>query len=69
VEGITPTQPGGAFIVTLELDDSNRRGLAKLGGEAAIWDRQLITVHSPGVHPKPWKDRTPVWANSGGAGK
>jgi hypothetical protein len=70
VEGVTPTQSGGAFIVTLELDDSNRKGLSKLGGEPAIWDRQLITVHAPGVLPKPWKDRSPVWANAGGgAGK
>jgi hypothetical protein len=68
VEGITPTQPGGAFIVTLELDDANRRGLSKLGSEPAVWDRQIITCHAPGVHPKPWKDMTPVWANTGGAG-
>ena len=65
VEGITPTQPGAAIIVTMEIDDSNRRGLSKIYGEPAIWDRQMISVHAPGVQPKPWKDTSPVWANSG----
>jgi hypothetical protein len=69
VEGIVPSQPGSAFIVTLTLDDTNRKGLSKIFSEPAIWDRQLITVHVPGVHPKPWFDSSPVWVNTSGAGK
>jgi hypothetical protein len=53
----------------MELDDSNRHGLSKVFGEPAIWDRQLISVQVPGVHPKPWKDKTPVWVTTHGAGK
>jgi hypothetical protein len=63
VEGLSSTQPGSAFIVTLELDDSNRHGLSKLFSEPAIWDRQLISVQIPGKQPKPWKDLTPVWVS------
>lgn len=64
VEGVTPTQPGGAFIVTLELDDSKRNPIsAFFYSEPAVWDRQLITVHPKGVTPKPWSDNTPVWAS------
>jgi hypothetical protein len=64
VEGVMPTHPGGAFVVTLELDDSKRTWLSKFFySEPAIWDRQLITVHPKGVTPKPWKDNTPVWAS------
>ena len=62
VEGVTPTQPGGAFIVTLELDDSNRRGLSRLYSEPAVWDRQFISVIPKGVTPKPYEDTTPVWS-------
>lgn len=69
VEGLSPTQPGSAFIVTMELDDSNRHGLCKIFGEPAIWDRQMISVQVPGVKPKPWSDKTPVWVTTGGAGK
>lgn len=66
VEGVQPTQPGGAFIVTMTLDDSNRSGFSKLFGEPAIWDRQMISIKQPGVTPKPWKDASPVWTNAGG---
>lgn len=66
VEGVEVTQPGAAFIVTLSLDDSNRRGLSKLVGEPAVWDRQLITIQIPGVQPKPFHDTTPVWVTTGG---
>ena len=68
VEGVVPTRPGGAFIVTLELDDSNKQGIYKLFGEPAIWDRQLISVGTSGK-PKPNIDRTPVWTYTGGGGK
>ncbi|MEZ5384387.1 MAG: hypothetical protein R3F13_02605 [Prosthecobacter sp.] len=65
VEAMSPTQPGGALIVTLELDDSNKRGFGKWFGEPAIWDRQLISVGTFGK-PKPNIDRTPVWTVTGG---
>lgn len=66
VEGVEVTQPGAAFIVTMSLDDSNRRGLSKIMSEPAVWDRQLITVQIPGVQPKPYYDKTPVWVTTGG---
>ena len=69
VEGLTPCQPGSAFIITLELDDINRRGLSKIFSEPSIWDRQLITIQSPGKGQKPWSDRSPVWVSSNGNGK
>lgn len=64
VEGVAPTQPGGALIVTLELDDSNKQGISKWFGEPAIWDRQLISVGTK-RKPKPNIDRTPVWTVTG----
>jgi hypothetical protein len=69
VEGIKATQPGSAFIVTLELDDSNRHGLSKIFSEPAIWDRQLISVQIPGKQPKPWVDTTPVWVTTKSSGR
>ncbi|WP_395752799.1 hypothetical protein [Prosthecobacter sp.] len=65
VEGVRPTNPGGAFIVTYELDDSNKKGISKWFGEPAVWDRQLITVGQVKV-PKPKIDRTPTWTTVSG---
>ncbi len=68
VEAVSPSAGGSAFIVTMELDDSNRKGLSKLFSEPAIWDRQLISVKVPGVK-KPREDKTPVWSYVGSGGK
>lgn len=68
VESVEPSAAGAAFILTMELDDSNRRGLSKLFSEPAVWDRQLISTKVPGIH-KPRNDRTPVWSVVGSRGK
>jgi hypothetical protein len=64
VEGVVPTQPGGAFYITMALDDSNRQGFSKFFSEPAVWDRQMISVKQPGVEPKPWTDMSPVWSGA-----
>jgi hypothetical protein len=68
IEGLKSTQPGSAFIVTFELDDSNRHGLSKIFSEPAIWDRQLLSVQLSGKNPKPWVDTSPVWVTAGAKG-
>ncbi len=68
VEAVEPSAGGSAFIVTMELDDSNRKGLSKMFSEPAVWDRQLISVKVPGVK-KPYEDKTPVWSFVGSRGK
>ncbi|HYF34220.1 MAG TPA: hypothetical protein VD994_02930 [Prosthecobacter sp.] len=65
VQALENTQPGAAFLVTLELDDSNKTGVCRAFGEPAIWDRVLVSAHTPGI-PKPYEDRTPVWVFTGG---
>lgn len=62
VQAVAPTAPGSAFLVTYELDDSNKK--CKIFGEPAIWDRVLVSAHKPGM-PKPFVDRTPVWVVTG----
>ena len=65
VQALENTQPGAAFLVTLELDDSNASGICRSFGEPAVWDRVLVSAHTPGI-PKPYTDRTPVWVYTGG---
>jgi hypothetical protein len=65
VQALQDTQPGAAFLVTLELDDSNATGVCRAFGEPAVWDRVLVSSHTPGI-PKPYVDRTPVWVYTGG---
>ena len=68
IQALSDTMPGAAFLVTLELDDSNLNGICRHFGDLASWDRVLVTAHTPGI-PKPYEDRTPVWvATGGGAG-
>lgn len=64
IQAVENTQPGAAFLVTLELDDSNSNGVSRALGEPAVWDRVLISAHTPGI-PKPYIDRTPVWVFTG----
>lgn len=72
VEGVTPAVPGALNMVTLELDDSNRKGFfQKLWDEAAAWDSMLITCKKTGVPKHSPEAPIPViiisgYANYGG---
>jgi len=72
VEGVTPAVPGAVNMVTLELDDSNRKGFfQKLWNEAAAWDSLLISCRSQGVPKHVAEPAVPVviiagYSNYGG---
>jgi hypothetical protein len=61
VEGVQACQPGGAYIFTWELDDSNGQNWFKRClGQPSVWDRMMLSVHPIGS-PKPHVDSDPVW--------
>lgn len=61
VEGVQACRPGGAYIFTWELDDSNGQNWFKrMFGEPSVWDRMMLSVHPLGSK-KPHVDNDPVW--------
>ena len=61
VEAVDPAQPGGAHIITWELDDSyGQNGFQRAFGEPAVWDRLMVTAQPSGVQ-KPFEDKSPAW--------
>lgn len=61
VEGVQASRPGGAYIFTWELDDSNGQNcFQRFFGEPSIWDRMMLSVHPVGSR-KPNVDNDPVW--------
>lgn len=61
VEGVQACRPGGAYIFTWELDDSNGQNWFKrMFGEPSVWDRMMLSVHPVGSN-KPHVDNDPVW--------
>lgn len=61
IEGVQASQPGGAHLITWELDDSfGQNAIQRFFGEPAVWDRLMISVRPRGL-PKPNVDTDPVW--------
>lgn len=61
VEGVQACRPGGAYIFTWELDDSNGQNcFQRFFGEPSVWDRMMLSVHPIGSK-KPHVDVDPVW--------
>jgi hypothetical protein len=61
VEGVRACRPGGAYLFTWELDDSNGQNwLQRCFGEPSVWDRMMLSVHPVGCR-KPHVDKDPVW--------
>ena len=61
VEGVNAGQPGAAYFITWELDDSfGQNAIQRFFGEPAVWDRLMISVRPRGL-TKPNVDNDPVW--------
>jgi len=61
VEGVQAAQPGGAHLITWELDDSyGQNAFQRFFGEPAVWDRLMLSVRPRGL-TKPNVDTDPVW--------
>jgi hypothetical protein len=61
VEGVDAAQPGGAYLITWELDDSyGQNAFQRFFGDPSVWDRLMVSIRPTG-NVKPLIDSDPVW--------